>query len=205
MAGVDYNTPKGEIATSRKPPQTTAASELMERIREGQWEALRDLYQRYSAGVYQLARRRLNDDRMAEDVVQDVFLRVWYHAGKWDASRGSVDTWILVIARHVTYDYLRNQVQQGHLRAIDEALVQLIDPQDSIGELIELETMNQMLETLSPEQRQVIRLIYADGLTAARAAEVLGIPLGTVKSRLRLALDHLRRHLEMEAHSDGAL
>lgn len=193
------------IVTPSKKPQVPDPETLMRRVKDGQWEALRDLYQRYSGGVYHLAWRRLNDSRTAEDVVQDVFLRIWYHAGKWDASRGSVDTWILTITRNVVYDYLRSQHRRRDLSVGDEAIASIVDPEDNITALIDFEALNQMLDGLSLEQRQVVRMVYAEGMSTVRVAEHLNIPVGTVKSRLRLALLHLRRQLEMEAHSDGTL
>ncbi len=180
-------------------------AELMLQIQRGQWDALRELYHRYSPGVYQLARRRLNDDRMAEDVVQEVFLRVWYHADKWDRDRGEVDTWILVIARHVIYDYLASERKDQSVLFPDEGILNVRDPEDAIAALIGETAMEELLEELSPEQRQIVRMVYAEGLPTHRVARVLHLPVGTVKSRLRLALAHLRRQLEKEAHSDGAL
>nr|WP_243239670.1 sigma-70 family RNA polymerase sigma factor [Sulfobacillus harzensis] len=177
----------------------------MHRVATGEWDALKELYQRFSPGVYQLARRRLNDDRMAEDVVQEVFMRIWHHASKWDPDRGSVDTWILVMTRHVVYDHLRT-IPPGGLDVVGKAISeQFADPDDGISDVLEADALRHLLQGLSPEQRQVIRLVYVEGMTTKAVAERLNIPLGTVKSRLRLALDHLRRELEKEAHSDGAL
>lgn len=193
------------MVTAGNPFEPLSAEDLLHRIQSGQWEALRELYQRYSAGVYQLGRRRLNDERAAEEVVQDVFLRVWYHAKRWDPARGSVDAWIFVIARHVVYDYLRQVKSRPDLSRFDYAINEIADPDDDIREFLDVESMNAMLSSLSREQALVVRLIYVDGLSTTAVAKRLNIPVGTVKSRMRLALDHLRKHLEMEEHSDGTL
>lgn len=190
--------------TTHKTPETPRANELMRRVANGNWEALRELYQRYSSGVYHLAQRRLNDKRAAEEVVQDIFLRVWHHASRWDETRGSAQTWILVIARSIIYDYLRSCHNKESWLG-DEMLDRIVDPSDPINEFIDLESLNEMLAQLPQEQRQIVKMVYVDGWPSSRIAQTLNLPVGTVKSRLRLALDHLRRQLEKEAHSDGAL
>ncbi len=188
-----------------KPPRAPTSSELVKRVALGNWDALHELYQRFAPGVFGLARRRLNDERVAEDVVQEVFMRIWRHAQKWDPERGTVDAWVFVMARHVIYDYLRS-APSAHADMVHEAVLErVVDPDDRIDDFLEADSLKRLLQTLSPEQRQVVRLVYVDGLTTARAAERLNIPVGTVKSRLRLALDHLRRQLEKEVHSDGTL
>ncbi|MCY0898309.1 MAG: sigma-70 family RNA polymerase sigma factor [Firmicutes bacterium] len=177
----------------------------MKAVQLGRWDAFHTLYRVYSAGVYQLARRRLNDGRLAEDVVQDVFLRVWCYADRWDPARGSVDTWILVIARHVIYDYLRRAERQRTLEVTEEAILALADPGDEMLQLVEHENIRTLLSALPPEQREVVRLVYGEGLSTQEIAAQLRVPLGTVKSRLRLALRRLRRQLQEEARSNGAL
>lgn len=193
------------MVTPGKPNTPAARDEVMRAVQAGRWDAFRSLYQAYSAGVYQLAKRRLNDARLAEDVVQDVFLRVWVYAGRWDPSRGSVDTWILVIARHVIYDYLRRAQRQHQLEVGDEALLALADPQDAVTRLVGEENIQTLLSTLPPAQREVLQLVYGEGLSTQEIAARLQVPLGTVKSRLRLALRRLRRRFKEEAEFHGAL
>lgn len=187
------------------PDRARDSNRLMERIGGGDWDALQELYQRFSPGVFQLARRRLNDERLAEDVVQEVFVRIWRYADKWDAERGSVDAWIFVITRHVVYDSLRAKPPTPANAVSEAVLERLADPDDGIENFLANDALARQLQGLSAEQRQVVRLIYVEGLSTRRAAEVLNIPQGTVKSRLRLALDHLRHQWEQEVHQDGTL
>lgn len=192
------------LAWTKKQPDRDP-SDLMCRIKSGQWDALRELYQQYGNAVYGLAKRRLEDNHLAEDVVQEVFLRIWRHAGDWDSTRGPLDTWVLVITRHVIYDVLRQMKNRPDFSVADQIISSIVDPEDALDDVMDAQSLHQMLSLLSIEQQEVVRMVYADDLPAPLVAKKLGIPLGTVKSRLRLALRHLRHQLDGEAYSDDAL
>lgn len=165
---------------------------LIRAIADGREEALLVLYDRYSRLAFGLAYRILGDAPVAEEVVQDTFLSIWTNASRFIAQRGSVRSWLLTIVRNRALDELRRRrarplpfsletAMSGDTVHLDEALIARIDAAQ----------VRAALSSLPEEQRLVIELAYFDGLTHHEIAERLRIPLGTVKSRLRLGLHKL--------------
>lgn len=172
---------------------------LMARLAGGDRAALAELYDRYGPGVYGLARRMLGDAALAEDVTQEVFLKVWRAAARFDPERGRCATWILHIAHTTAVDAARarqraapsrfeEQPEEPDLRAdtAAEAEAAILGGQ-----------VRAALMRLPAEQREVLELAYFDALTQQQIAARLRLPLGTVKSRIRLGLESLRRFLMM--------
>jgi len=196
---IRYNeTARGLSVTFRaKRPSREDANQLIKRVAYGDMDALRAIYDAYSSGVYSLAFRRLGDAGTAEEVVQDVFLRVWHAAPQWNESRGPFESWLFVVTRNLIYDRLRDKQRQGHM--VTHTTWDVMDdvpmPDLVSDTIIDTDTTAHLLEGLSREQREIVTMIYVDGFTTAEVAQMKAIPQGTVKSRLRLALDHLRRHL----------
>lgn len=169
---------------------------LIRRIAAREKAALGELYDRYSGAVLGLLVKVTRHDAVAEDLLQEVFLKIWEKAADYDASKGRLFTWILNIARNKGIDYLRSaehkrtvKIQNddsdvGKLNAGSGAAVTTQKP-EHIG-------MRDHVATLPEEQQEVIQLLYYRGFTQQEAAEELGIPLGTVKTRSRLALKALR-------------
>jgi RNA polymerase sigma-70 factor, ECF subfamily len=161
-------------------------------------DELRELYRRYSGELFGFACNALNDRELAEEIVQDVFARLWRHAGQYDPSRASVRTWLYSIAR--------NRIVDARRRAAVRPASATADVEESPAELDrELERavlrwqVAAALARLSPEHREVIRLAHWGGLSLREIAEQKAIPLGTVKSRAYYALRSLRLILdEME-------
>jgi RNA polymerase sigma-70 factor (ECF subfamily) len=153
------------------------------------------LYDRYSRQAFGLAYRILGDGPSAEDVVQDAFLSVWRQADRIDAARGKLQSYLLTLVHHRAIDVLRSR--KGMIaRSLpdDPAEIEKDTPDftDRVLTAIEGEAVRKALVGLPEEQRQVIELAYYQGLTHVEIAEQQGLPLGTVKSRLRLALDKMR-------------
>jgi RNA polymerase sigma-70 factor, ECF subfamily len=158
-------------------------------------EALRRLYRSYSGELYGFALNALGDRGSAEELVQEVFTRAWRHAEAYDATRGSVRTWLYQIARHAIIDMRR--------RAAVRPALSLHEPRedaDPEGLSIERAMLGWQvagaLERLTPEHRQVVRLAHVQGLSVREIAERLSLPEGTVKSRTWYALRSLRLVLE---------
>jgi RNA polymerase sigma-70 factor (ECF subfamily) len=158
-------------------------------------DSMRALYRTYGSELYGFAVSCLGDRGQAEELVQEVFTRVWRHAGSFDPDKASFRTWLYGIARNAIIDLKRRQAVRPALAAHPETQEQgSID--DSFERTLLRWQIGAALERLTPEHRQVIRLAHFQGLTLREISERTGIPLGTVKSRTSYALRGLRLALE---------
>ncbi|WP_205745572.1 sigma-70 family RNA polymerase sigma factor [Egibacter rhizosphaerae] len=167
---------------------------LVAGVAEGDRGALAALYDAYAGPLYGFALRRLGDAALAEELVQQVLLQVWRHAGRYDPQRGSVRTWIMAIARNATVDLHRRRPADRPTWPLPDRAVP--DENDELEHLLQAEMVRAALERLSHEHRRVLELVYFRGCSQAEAAEQLGLPLGTVKSRTYYALKAFRLALE---------
>jgi RNA polymerase sigma-70 factor (ECF subfamily) len=187
----------GSPAAAPESRQADRAS--LERIARGDHAAFAELYDRHARLVYSLALRILQERADAEDVVQEVFAQVWAQAARYDASRGAVAAWMLMLTRSRAIDRLRAR------RSRPEAAAEADDPESVVDlaaaqdiELLSAEQVTRLQRALAelPEaQRTALELAYYQGLTHAEAAARLGEPLGTVKTRIRQAVIKLRESL----------
>jgi RNA polymerase sigma-70 factor, ECF subfamily len=147
-----------------------------------------ELYHRYAARLYRYGVHALGDGRLAEEMVQECFIRLWRTAGRFDPARGTVAAYLIVIGRSVAAD-VRKRPSSRRLEQLEEALV----PQqpDSVDQILCGLMVREAVDSLSPAHRQVIMLAEA-GLTQSQIAEQVGLPLGTVKTRTFHALRALR-------------
>jgi RNA polymerase sigma-70 factor, ECF subfamily len=153
------------------------------------------LYERYSGIAFALAYRLLGERGAAEDVVQEAFLNVWRQGATYDTRRGTVRTWLLTIIHHRAIDLMRSARSKSSADTVIDDAMPLPAKEDTWTEVVqglEHERVQQAMATLPPEQRQVVDLAYYGGFTQTEIAQRVGIPLGTVKGRMRLALDKLR-------------
>jgi RNA polymerase sigma-70 factor, ECF subfamily len=176
---------------------------LLAGLAAGRLEALDTLYDRYRAMAYGLARRITNDDALAEDVVQEAFLGAWRAAERYAAGRGSVRTWLLSIVHHRAIDAVRRRRPTTDLPAEVEgervpAPLTLPDVWGEVSVRIDRDVVAGALATLPGNQRETIELAYFGGLTQQEIADRTGVPLGTVKGRVRLGLASMRRLLEAQ-------
>jgi RNA polymerase sigma-70 factor (ECF subfamily) len=180
-------------------------------VARGDARALEVIYQRYSRGVYSLAMRLLSDTAAAEEVVQETFLKLWRQPSAYQPGRGRLLPWLLGVAHHHAVDILRRrQLEQRH-RVVSppngNGLTDLVesigllsseqDPQTSAAGVDQRVALGRALAALPLEQRIPIELAYYRGMTQLEVAVALGIPLGTVKTRMRLALQQLRKVPEL--------
>jgi RNA polymerase sigma-70 factor (ECF subfamily) len=156
---------------------------------------MRALYRTYGSELYGFAVSCLGDRGQAEELVQEVFTRVWRHAGSYDSGKASFRTWLYGIARNAIIDLKRRQAVRPALAAHPETEEQGATD-DSFERALLRWQVSAALERLTPEHRQVIRLAHFQGLTLREISERTGIPLGTVKSRTSYALRGLRLALE---------
>jgi RNA polymerase sigma-70 factor (ECF subfamily) len=172
---------------------------LVERIpHDRSGEELRELYRRYAGELFGFACNALGDRELAEEIVQDVFARLWRHAEDYDPSKASVRTWLYAIARNRIVDARRRASVRPGLALGEEE-----KPSEELDRELEQAVLRWQvaaaLSRLSPEHREVIRLAHWSGLSLREIAERKGIPLGTAKSRAYYALQTLRLILdEME-------
>jgi RNA polymerase sigma-70 factor (ECF subfamily) len=166
---------------------------ILQRLVNGDTEALADLYDRYAAVVCGIARRILKDGNAAEDVVQTVFLQVWRQADRYDAARGTVVAWLCTLARTRALDALRKRSSRR------ENLRDVVHEATHVPTALDRLAVHQALDSLSASQRLTLELAYFEGLTQVEIAQQLGQPLGTVKTRARTALQRLRSLLETRA------
>jgi RNA polymerase sigma-70 factor (ECF subfamily) len=172
-------------------------SRLLERLRRNERNALAALYDAYGRVAYGLAYRVLGQAGEAEDIVQESFLSLWRQAGRLDAQRGSVRSLLLTIVHRRSIDVLRRRAGRIE-RALDEAqpiASTAPDPIEFASQAEERGRIQDALAGLPAEQRAAIELTYFRGLTIAEMATQEQIPLGTAKSRLRLALERMRKTL----------
>ena len=155
--------------------------------------ALETLYRRHSRNVYSLARRIVRDEAATEEIVQDAFMKLWKNASGFDAARGSVTTWLLTITHHASVDHLR-RVSKPVSYPEEPILEAIADPKSN--DQVETVMLDAALGALSPDERSLIELAYYEGLSHAQIATRTGLALGTVKTRIRVALTRLRDRLE---------
>jgi RNA polymerase sigma-70 factor (ECF subfamily) len=167
------------------------------RVADGDYEALRDLYRRYGRIVYGLTYRLTKDAQLAEEATQDTFSTLWRRAGSYDPDRAKVTTWLFVIARNRAIELVRSRTRVPEPHESVEVAGEADDPADLLLLADDAERIALAMAELTESQLQVIRLAYFDGLSHSEIAERLDLPLGTVKSRIRLGLDRLRALLEL--------
>jgi RNA polymerase sigma-70 factor, ECF subfamily len=182
--------------------------ELIRLITQLREEALAQLYDRYNRLVFSLALAIVNDRATAEEITLDVFMRVWQKADSYRSDQAKVSTWLTHIARHHAIDVLRRRSVRPDQYAVDweDAIPDPVSPEHNPQEFAEIsqqrERVQAALAQLPADQRQALTLAYFNGYTQRQIAEVLKQPLGTIKTRLRLALQKLRDFLRDEQNAE---
>jgi RNA polymerase sigma-70 factor (ECF subfamily) len=182
--------------------KTADDAALVARLAEGDGDALEELYERYSRVVYSFSLRMLADTSSAEELTQEVFLRLWRQGGSYQQSRGAFLTWLLSVTHNMAIDEIRRRKRRPVAAATsedDQTITMLPDTRTDVENaawLTSLQTIvRDALQEIPPPQRVVIELAYFSGLTQREIAERLGEPLGTIKTRMRLGLLKLRERL----------
>ncbi len=193
--------------------------ELLAQMAARRPEALAGLYERYKRLIYSFVLHMLKDEATAEEITQDVFLRAWDAAGKFQGGRGKVSSWLLAIAHNRAIDELRSRRARGaqvtssydlatpgeQEQAIQAAGSAADDPEQVTLDAMQRQRVLAALTDLPPDQQRVISLAYYGGYTHREIADRLHEPLGTVKTRLRLGLQKLRTSLRGEVLTDEEL
>ena len=173
--------------------------QLMDALLAGDEAAVRALYARFGRPVYTMGLRLLGTREAAEELTQDVFLTAWRKAARFDPSRGRLSTWLMTIAHNLAVDRLRREtgVTRPHLVLVDE-VPDLPGARDEEALVMERDAAVRALSTLTDAERRLLARAYFRGMTAREIAETDGIPLGTVKTRLRAALIKVRKANELK-------
>jgi RNA polymerase sigma-70 factor (ECF subfamily) len=173
--------------------------DLVVRVAEGDIRAFEAIYDRHSAQVFGLAMRVTSRHRAAEEATQDAFLNLWRTADHYDPSRGTLKTWLLAVVRNRSIDWLRREARHALALENDDAILGRLEaPERTDDQAVtreEARHARQLLSSIPTEQRQIIELAYFKGLTQTEIAVKIGIPLGTVKGRQRLALTKMHHQL----------
>jgi RNA polymerase sigma-70 factor, ECF subfamily len=192
------------VSTERRPSGWSSTSrglmsELLSRIaRDRDDLAFRELFDAYGSRIRSYMMRQGADAATAEELTQETLLTVWRKAGLYSAEKGGAAAWIFTIARNLRIDRLRKEVVWYELSDEMQQTIPSSDPavDDLVSERQRQKRVRAMLKELSPDQREVVTLAYIDGLSHSQIAERLSLPLGTVKSRMRLAYQKVRTALE---------
>ncbi len=161
--------------------------------------ALDYLYDHYSSALYSIILRIIRKEDLAEEVLQDVFLKIWDRIASYDSSKGRLFTWMLNIAKNQAIDKTRSKEMSQRRKTDDiDDLVNKVDRKEASELQIEAIGLKELLTKLPEEQRFVIDHLYLKGYTQSELAEQFGIPLGTVKTRTRMALIELRVMLNVK-------
>ena len=178
---------------------------LVQQLLEGDEEAIRTIYGRFGRPVFSLGLRLLGSSEAAEELTQDVFVAAWRKGNRFDSSRGRLSTWLMAIAHNMAIDRLRHDRGAAHppLVLMDELPEKSgVDEEEA---LLERDRAARALACLAPAERTLLAKAYFEGWTAREIAEAEGIPLGTVKTRLRTALIKLRAAQAREAEAAASL
>lgn len=184
------------------PVEQLSDEVLIHAIAGGAVWAMEPLYQRYNRILYSLAYRMVADHQIAEDLLQDAFLAVWKRATSYSPQSGAVRSWLVSIIHHRTIDYLRSVRRHANLKETNWEEVErdestaVPDVWDEAWRNVQSAKVREALIGIPTEQRMVIELAYFQGWTHTEIAEGCQLPLGTVKARMRLGLQRLRKKLE---------
>jgi RNA polymerase sigma-70 factor (ECF subfamily) len=176
-----------------------ADEELMQLVRRGDPRAFETVYDRHGGAAFSLAYRIVGNRTTAEDAVQEAFLSIWRSRTRYQPDRGSVRSWVLGIVHNRTIDTIRRNLVHDRRRTTAEGLEETHEAKErtdvEVARREEAQTVRAALDTLPGEQNRVIDLAYFGGFTHSQIAEMLDMPIGTVKGRMRLGLEKLRREL----------
>jgi RNA polymerase sigma-70 factor, ECF subfamily len=176
-----------------------ADEDLISMVEAADAEAFATLYDRHSRAAFSLAYRMMGERQASEDLVQDAFLKVWQGASGYRADRGSVRTWILSIVHNRGIDQIRSQASRRRTQEKIEASAPRSQPSEAFAQTwrnSQRDQVREALNTVPPEQLKILELAYFSGYTHVEISDLLGLPLGTVKGRMRLGLKKIRDYFD---------
>jgi RNA polymerase sigma-70 factor (ECF subfamily) len=178
-----------------------ADEDLISLVQTKDAEAFAVLYDRHGRTAYSLAYRMMGERQAAEDLVQEAFLKLWRSAASYRPERASVRTWLLAIVHNQAIDQLRSSASQRRMQDKVEASAPRVQPSEAFKESwrnVQREQVREALKSLPQEQLKVLELAYFSGYTHVEIAELLDLPLGTVKGRMRLGLKKVKDYFDSQ-------
>ena len=178
-----------------------ADEDLMSLLGGGDAEAFAALYDRHGRSAYSLAYRMMGERQSAEDLVQDAFLKVWRNSGSYRANRGSVRTWVLTIVHNRGVDQLRSSASRRRTQDRVQAEAPKVQPSEAFTQTwrnLQRDRVREALKILPDEQLKVLELAYFSGYTHVEISDLLKLPLGTVKGRMRLGLRKIKDYFDSQ-------
>ena len=170
--------------------------QLIIELQSGNEKAFERIYQLYSVSTYGIIYSIIRDEKVSEEVLQDVFLKIWNNAPSYDANKGRFFTWILNIARNASIDKIRSKdFKNKHLNLKSDNFVDVLEAKSNSSGKIDAIGLQKYIDLLEPMCRKLIDLLFFKGFTQKETAEELDIPLGTVKTRNRVCIDKLRSNV----------
>ncbi|KIL47127.1 RNA polymerase sigma factor [Jeotgalibacillus campisalis] len=174
--------------------------ELYQQVLQRDKNALESLYDRYQKLIYSFSYRMTKDTTLAEEVVQEVFIKLWNSHSSYSEEKGKFSSWLLTMTRNTALDHLRKQSSKPAVEFEErDSLRETAEtPSDLLEEKEKKLLIRRSVQKLKKEQRHIIELFYFQGLTHEKISHRTGLPLGTVKGRIRLALKHLKTYIHEE-------
>ena len=201
--GMQMTVPADARPAARRTQSGLWERDVRQRLVAGEHAALGEVYNQFSSLVYGLAYRVIGDARAAEDVSQDIFVGLWERPEAFDPSRGSLRTWLGTLTHRRAVDHVRREeARRRRAERAAGAITVVPDVDEMAAALVTAERVRAALDVLPDDQRRAIDLAYFGGKTYREVAQILGIPEGTAKSRLRLALKKVAAELDAAGLSE---
>ena len=174
-----------------------AEEELVFLLKSKDQKGFSILYNNYSGALYGVIKKIVQSNYDPDDLLQDAFLKIWQNIDNYDPSKGSIFTWMMNIARNLTIDKVRSAGFRDSSQNIsmEDNIIYQVDAEHQVVQDIDSIGLRKVVDTLKPEYRQLIELVYYQGYTQAEISEEYSIPLGTVKTRIKAAVGNLRAML----------
>jgi RNA polymerase sigma factor (sigma-70 family) len=169
--------------------------ELISKLKNRDTIAIQALYQMYAGALYGVISKTIQQTDVKEDLLQETFIKIWNSAEQYDSSKGRLFTWMMRITQNLCIDKLRSKEHKNSSKNQDiDNNVDFIDKQKDVNFNVELLGLKELVTALKPEFNKVLNMVYFKGYTHVEAAEELNLPVGTVKTRIRMAIIELRKH-----------
>lgn len=176
-----------------RKPGTFSEAALVAALVAGNTKALEKLYKSYSAALFGIISKTVKQEDAAEDILQETFLKIWSSIGQYDPAKGRLFTWMARLAKNKAIDHLRSRGEINSLKNDDLAEFTVeVNQLHQIQYNPEFIGLKQLLRALTPEQTKILDLIYFQGYTQVEVSEMLNIPVGTIKTRIRTAIKTMR-------------